>query len=125
MIASALPEDIHTEVKHVPLSWISENNLSVSPFQSPAVEDVIEMFSQAPLSDHSDCVPYESSDQKFAFFRYLATSKFSLLNLHRRGSSEFSDNQKLQRRVHAVYANAILGIAFLEPNRSHSSPADS
>jgi hypothetical protein len=143
MIASAIPEDVHMEVKTIPISWISENNrLSLPSLPSPTAEDVIGMYSQAPLSDRVDCVPYESSDQKFAFFRYLATTKSSLLSSHmethdpfsshtkshRRGTSDFNDTsatQKLQRRFHAIYADSILGIAFLEPDKSQTASADS
>jgi hypothetical protein len=143
MIANAIPEDVHMEVKNVPISWISENTEpSLPSLPSPTVEDVLEMYCQSPLSARVDCVPYESSDQKFAFFRYLATSKSSSLssyletsdpfsshtNTHRRRPSDFHEislTQKSQRRIHAIYANAILGIACLEPDKSPTAPADS
>jgi hypothetical protein len=141
LIADAIPEDVFMEVKQLPMSWLSQDSLKT--LTHPTVCDILESYSQSPLCERTDSVPYENSDRKFAFFRYLASSNRSLwgpyadskapidhqnhTTTHRRRPSDFNDlstGKRAQRRTHAMYANAILGIAILEQSSYHDGAGE-
>jgi hypothetical protein len=146
LIAETIPQDVFMEVKQLPMSWLSHDQHfnSLTTLTHPTVDDVLESYSQFPLCERTDSVPYENSDRKFAFFRYLASPNRSLISPyansnissnhtpkntntpshHRRRPSDFNDlsiGNRTQRRTHAMYANAILGIAIFEQSPGSSA----